>query len=585
MFDIRYLPKSFFLVFLLLFFLFFLFPSSVLADCCCDSGGFRMGDYCYGFTCDQCDHSGPGCCGGTNDCSMSHYQCICACPPENGGSDPDPDPDPRYRIVGRVTKDNVLQNYSTYSGKITSEDGKTCRELDSTGYYIGTWSSCNREVVINMNTSWAPGYTCRWSFDDINGTNNDRSGNDCSAEVKIGCGDENWQNHLWFHLSPSAPPPTCAVSGNLSVSVGEEATFCVDAENADEGSEIWYALLGSELPDRETWTNIRPKTVGDGCGTVTFSQPGQYHVNCNAYSSSAGACTGNPGCPWGTHPYPGFTCAGWSDCTSNDSMVVTVTAPNAWYQTQGGNVYGQAVTTSIPSVAANRYFSLSSSWADSGLVSSSSKEPEPSDFSGAQVSQTDADWRAQGDLSTIANRYTYQYFASLLDINEANEEVSFRQEEVLANPGSLEENIIVYSGDNMTIGNPYWVINNQKIITFIDGDLTINEPISIVGNGFLALIVNGNLTVDIGTTPESTSPVLQGVYIVNGAVIIPERETEPKFVGEGIFFARGGFSLEKDLGDANAFYPAELFIFNPRYLFTAPKMIRYAPQLWQELAP
>ena len=393
-----------------------------------------------------------------------------------------------------------------------------------------------------------------------------------------------FDNLRLYYCVPPVPPPTCRISGGLTASVGEEAQFCVTAENAGDGSEIWYAPLGSNLSLGSSWTNIRPKTVGDGCGTVTFSQSGTYHVACNAYGEG-GACSGNPGCPWGTHPYPGFTCSGWTDCTSNDSMVVTVTAPNAWYQTQGGNVYGQVVSSTIPSMVTNRYFSLSSSWTESGLVSSSSKEPESADFNNAQVSQTDSSWRAQGNLSTIANRYTYQYFTSLLDINEANEAVAFREEEILANPGSLGESIIVYSGDNMTIGNPYWVVNNQKIIALVDGDLIINEPISIVGSGFLALIVNGNLTIDVGTSPESVSPLLQGVYIVDGAIIIPEREAEPKFVGEGIFFARGGFSLEKDLNDANVSYPAELFIFNPRYLFAAPRILRYAPQFWQELAP
>jgi hypothetical protein len=284
----------------------------------------------------------------------------------------------------------------------------------------------------------------------------------------------------------------------------------------------------------------------------------------------------------------------WVVVASNGSLTSNsnpcyfiVTNPDSWFQTQGGDVYGQSILSPISEEAASRFFSLSSSWGDSGLVSSSSKEPEPADFNDAQVSQTNADWRAQGNLSTIANRYTYQYFVSLLDINETNEEVNFQSDGGdLINPAQLAggKDVVAYSGDNMAINNA-WDIGNRKIIAFVDGDLRINEPVTVGSSGFLALIVNGNLTIDVGTNPESTSPLLQGVYIVDGAIIIPEREAEPKFVGEGIFFARGGFSLEKDLNDANVSYPAELFIFNPRYLFAAPRVLRYAPQFWQELAP
>ena len=39
------------------------------ADCCCDNGGYRIGEYCYGIT-----------------CSSPHYTCICACPPGDDGS-------------------------------------------------------------------------------------------------------------------------------------------------------------------------------------------------------------------------------------------------------------------------------------------------------------------------------------------------------------------------------------------------------------------------------------------------------------------------------------------------------------------
>jgi len=347
-------------------------------------------------------------------------------------------------------------------------------------------------------------------------------------------------------------------------------------------SVISYAKVGSDLSSGDSWTTIST----DISGEVIFPEKGTYYVVCNAYNNSY-SCTGNPGCPWGDDSQPGFSCDGWRDCGNNDYLTVAVINPVAWFQTQGGNVYGRSVASSIPSLLApeNRYFSLSSSWADSGLVSSSAKEPEPADFNGAGVSQTDSSWQAKGNLSALANRYTYQYFASLLDVNEANEAVDFQTEGGdLTNPVLSEKDIIAYSGDNMVVNSP-WDIADNKIIAFVDGDLTINEPISVGDDGFLALIVNGDLAIYSGVAVEANTSLLQGVYIVDGTITTAETVDAPKFIGEGIFFARSGFLLNRDLGSDNASYPAETFIFQPQYLFTAPKIFRQSPKFWQEVAP
>jgi len=64
-------------IFLFVFWLLSISRGSAFADCCCDSGGYRVGDICVGITC-GCGACGQSCCA-----EGSHYQCVCACPPVN----------------------------------------------------------------------------------------------------------------------------------------------------------------------------------------------------------------------------------------------------------------------------------------------------------------------------------------------------------------------------------------------------------------------------------------------------------------------------------------------------------------------
>ncbi len=282
----------------------------------------------------------------------------------------------------------------------------------------------------------------------------------------------------------------------------------------------------------------------------------------------------------------------WGVRTSNGALSAdssiwsfTVLSPDPWYQTQGGNVYGQTVSSPISeNTLTGRYFSLNGSWGKSGFVSAQTHLPGPANFNNAGISQTDTSWQAQGNLSSVSNRYNYQYFASLLDIDPANTEVFRHTTGGDLGLPPLEKDIAVYSGSNMKI-NSDWNVGGRKIIAFVNGPLRINERIKIDPGGFLAVIVKGNLVIDVGTGASSTTPLVQGVYVVDGSITTVKRDAEPKFIGEGIFFSGNGFVLNKDLVGNNLSYPAEVFIFNPRYLFAAPKSLRSWSYFWQEVAP
>ncbi len=400
-----------------------------------------------------------------------------------------------------------------------------------------------------------------------------------------GCTDSELRS---FNITP---PPTCIITGNLVAVSGEPAQYCVTTENADLGGGIFSAFSESPLDNANSWTRLRPiepiTPPNNGCVTHTFLQPGTYHVICNARSLNE-ICTGNPACPWGASPISGFTCDTWRDCTNNDSILVTVRPPAPWFQTQGGNVHGGNVASRISRLATNRFFSLGGVWGQSGLVSARSHLPTSQDnFNGAQVSQGNTNWQIRGSLSALRNRYHYSHFISLLDVNEANEEIAFREENILTNPVSLDRNIVVYSsGDGGMMNINGWAIGDVKKIIFVAGDLNINDQITVGPSGFLAVIVSGDLTIDVGTMNlASTTPQVQGVFLVDGQITTVKNDAESKFVGEGVFFSGTAFSLNKDLEGGNTFNPAELFIFNPRHLFNAPEFFRSSHQIWQEIAP
>jgi len=98
------------------------------------------------------------------------------------------------------------------------------------------------------------------------------------------------------------------------------------------------------------------------------------------------------------------------------------------------------------------------------------------------------------------------------------------------------------------------------------------------------LITNGSIQFTQGTDSyDSTSPQVEGVYFAEENIRTDDENL--KFIGKGIFFAKEGFILQRDLEGGNATSPSELFIFDPKYLFTAPKILRESLQRWQEVAP
>lgn len=142
----------------------------------------------------------------------------------------------------------------------------------------------------------------------------------------------------------------------------------------------------------------------------------------------------------------------------------------------------------------------------------------------------------------------------------------------------------------LTINTPWTIGTNEKLIMIVDGNLDIRAPITITGNGFVAFVVKNDILVNssVGTTWNSTTPVVEGVYIAGGTIktgLSTDIATE-RFVGKGMF-AANAILTQRNLITAgrNRDTSADLFLYNPAFLVTMPDILQDVSYSWQEVAP
>lgn len=265
-----------------------------------------------------------------------------------------------------------------------------------------------------------------------------------------------------------------------------------------------------------------------------------------------------------------------------------------WTQTGGGgNVYATGFLKSlIPPGTSPRVFALSSSGGSPGVVLHGTDFPSPGyDFDpdtvgkgGALVSSTN--WIAEDNPSLQVNWYDYFRIklGGTFPADYTNPLTPIPKPTSRATPYYV-------SGDMTTSGD--WVVGNGETLLFIvNGNLTLGGKVNLVGSGFAAFIVKGNITVDpsVGGLYTSSTPVIEGIYVTSktgtfqtGTSSVVGKE---RLVLQGMFMA-GSFLLQRDLDsvNANTTTSSELFLYNPRLLFSMPDSLRDVPITWEEVAP
>ncbi|MFH1792538.1 MAG: hypothetical protein ABH819_02720, partial [Patescibacteria group bacterium] len=171
------------------------------------------------------------------------------------GSTPTPGPSPSTKCTIQGYK-GLTPGFQTIepASSQTVTLGTTSRT--SNPYTFTNVNSGNRTVSVSVPEDYSVGYTA------CTNSTTCHEGEITSGLSWTGNCPAGGYVDLWWHYTPSLPP-SCSVSGSTNVIVGDDVSYCVDPSDAPLGAEIWKSPQTSQ-----SWTNVRPKTVGYGCNTT-----------------------------------------------------------------------------------------------------------------------------------------------------------------------------------------------------------------------------------------------------------------------------------------------------------------------------
>ena len=317
----------------------------------------------------------------------------------------------------------------------------------------------------------------------------------------------------------------------------------------------------------------------------------QYEVRPYASGCSALSCSQNPGsCPCTLTPTPttpGPTSTPTSTPTITLTPTPTIAGGAAWFQGQGGDVYGNDISSSVilGEFLSTNLESYSGVVVSGGGINSGD----------GGVSESDPDWQKTGERITGFRKgikYDYDYFYEKFGPLNDNYDGGGKPA-----GGTIDNPAVYYDYPifSTSVTGSWNVGTGESLVIFINGDLSIETDIEVAEGGFLAFIVNGNLSIDstVGRPAGASGSCLEGVFIVNGSIETGEttQVATAKLVAEGIFVAdadingSGEFNFQRNLGAANGTTPAEKFIYRPDLLFSAPEQFLKKGLSWEEIVP
>jgi hypothetical protein len=448
------------------------------------------------------------------------------------------------------------------------------------------------------------------------------------------------QAEIWFWIQPI--PPKCTISGSTSIVAGETGTFtvsetvggivpnvqmkkvlstCLATNTCISGATLLTssncATVGCDSTKQYVWTTTNADlTPSDG------SQP--WYFYCQGYNGAINL-TSRQCRPFNPYAYPwdldcvsgiftGLPTDHHNKCDPNagntDCIKVNVTEPPPWYQVWGGDVHARGDIASYLPIAmvtadpTHNYFVLNAETLMTGFPGLISYE-NTYDFafgagdSGTAKSSTKK-WLAKSifDFSpTSTEPSVYNYYLKKLG-NPAKASFDCTGVHNISSAGTT---IIRPTTDICNIDNKWRISGSAKVIVLVDDVLNINgraTTINVDSGAFLAFISKNGINIDhqLGTKQPGydQTPMVEGVYMTDGQITtgISDNMSGRRFIGAGIFYAKGGFVLGRNLkfnpseGTArNWNTPAELFIYRPDLAVNSPSIMWPSDTDWQEVAP
>lgn len=354
-----------------------------------------------------------------------------------------------------------------------------------------------------------------------------------------------------------------------------------------------YQNLGGQCSRQDS-----PEGTGTGW-TVQCQVSGQW-INVHKDSNSQFTCCADVGCssyqlPQGvTYPiklipptdWLATGCSGTLHSVTLNSSQKTMEDPfyiwqgaNAWFQTQGGDVHAVGdIKSPIPLTATNKNFCMD---LDNypGLISYGGSS---ADFSPANEVSSKG-WLANDSLTLSSGYDSFYPKLGSPTVDNFDGEVD-----------QITEDGTYYSENEVTINNNWDFPSGRKAIILINGNLEISKEIHVPVGSFLAFIVSGNIGIkgsSVGDKSASVgTPHLQGVFLADGTLNTNSDgdSSGKRLVGAGIFYAKGGFNLRRELkqgGISDDTTPAELFIARPDLFINIPEELKTSYFFEQEVAP
>jgi len=264
---------------------------------------------------------------------------------------------------------------------------------------------------------------------------------------------------------------------------------------------------------------------------------------------------------------------------------------SAWFQTKEGDVHAQGGTITSKIFPDNTYFSDADTGDYPGLISYYNSTDLPPYFGRQGTVPSTKGWLAKDSLSLGSG---YDSFYSKLGSPTTAFDCDMSRNEFDGLGGGF---YWVDGNCDMNQAQPLSVGGTKKLVIFVNGNLSFNssfKSLNVDSGAFLAFIVKGDINIrgTVGNKTPTPTPVLEGVYLADGMIYTNSDgdNSGNRLVAEGIFYARDGFSLGRNLkndctGICNETTPAELFIFRPDLFVNIPEELKTSYFFEQEIAP
>ncbi len=258
-----------------------------------------------------------------------------------------------------------------------------------------------------------------------------------------------------------------------------------------------------------------------------------------------------------------------------------------WFQTAGGDVYGNNVYSSIPIDTCSGACVPALLLTDSGSHGTFqyTNNYDLGDGGLNNIADDGDNWKIQTNIDYGINDYGYDFWEEFLredletstDFDRADGDIDAFLNNDPANNG-------VY---NMTTNSLNGHINsNQWVVLLRNGNMTITNELTVDEGGFLMVIANGEINIASSISGTELSPGIEGVFIGNSINTL-SGSFDAHLWAEGIFVGWNGISLARDYEtNTNDTEPTETFTYRPDFIFNAPKEVKKVIfYQWEEEAP